>query len=105
MPAPFPHRHLLGIEGLSATDAVRLRAISPLFHADGIRRPLLVLQGLNDPRVLPRESEEMVATVRAHNVPVDYVTFPDEGHGFLRKDNRIAASEAMLHFLDRYLRQ
>jgi dipeptidyl aminopeptidase/acylaminoacyl peptidase len=91
--------------GDPATDATRLRAISPLFHADGIRRPLLVLQGLNDPRVLPRESEEMVATVRAHNVPVDYVTFPDEGHGFLRKDNRIAASEAMLRFLDRYLRQ
>jgi dipeptidyl aminopeptidase/acylaminoacyl peptidase len=91
--------------GDPATDATRLRAISPLFHADGIRRPLLVLQGLNDPRVLPRESEEMVATVRAHNVPVDYVTFPDEGHGFLRKDNRTAASEAMLTFLDRYLRQ
>ena len=91
--------------GDPATDAARLRAISPLFHADGIRRPLLVLQGLNDPRVLPRESEEMVATLRAHNVPVEYVTFPDEGHGFLRKDNRIAASEAALRFLDRYLRQ
>lgn len=91
--------------GDPATDATRLRAISPLFHADGIRRPMLVLQGLNDPRVLPRESEEMVATMRAHNVPVEYVTFPDEGHGFLRKDNRIAASEAMLRFLDHYLRQ
>jgi dipeptidyl aminopeptidase/acylaminoacyl peptidase len=91
--------------GDPATDGTRLRAISPLFHADGIRRPLLVLQGLNDPRVLPRESEEIVATVRANHVPVEYVTFPDEGHGFLRKDNRITASERMLQFLDHYLRQ
>lgn len=91
--------------GDPATDGERLRAISPLFHADGIRRPLLVLQGLNDPRVLPPESEEMVATVRANNVPVDYVTFPDEGHGFLRKENRITSSERTLQFLDQYLRR
>lgn len=89
--------------GDPATDAVRHRAISPLFHADQIRRPMLVIQGANDPRVLKVESDELVAAIRANNVPVDYVVFPDEGHGFLRKQNRIEASEAYLRFLNQHL--
>lgn len=89
--------------GDPATDAVRHRAISPLFHADQIRRPMLVIQGANDPRVLKVESDELVAAIRANNVPVDYVVFPDEGHGFLRKQNRIDASEAYLRFLNQHL--
>lgn len=91
--------------GDPATDAERHRRISPLFHAANIRRPMLVVQGANDPRVLQAESDDLVAAVRANNVPVDYVLFPDEGHGFLRKDNRISASEAYLRFLDRHLRR
>jgi dipeptidyl aminopeptidase/acylaminoacyl peptidase len=90
--------------GDPATDAERHRRISPLFHAANIRRPLLVIQGANDPRVLQVESDELVAAVRANNVPVEYVIFPDEGHGFLRKENRITAQEAYLRFLDQYLR-
>jgi dipeptidyl aminopeptidase/acylaminoacyl peptidase len=66
---------------------------------------MLVIQGANDPRVLKVESDELVAAVRGNNVPVDYVIFPDEGHGFLRKQNRIDASEAYLRFLDRHLRR
>jgi dipeptidyl aminopeptidase/acylaminoacyl peptidase len=85
------------------TDAERHRAISPLFHAKNIVKPLLVVQGKNDPRVLQVESDELVAAVRANNVPVEYVVFPDEGHGFLRKQNRIDASKAYLKFLDQYL--
>ncbi|MCS6622685.1 S9 family peptidase [Roseibacterium beibuensis] len=91
--------------GDPATDAERHRRISPLFHASGIRRPMLVVQGANDPRVLPVESEEIVAAVRANNVPVEYVLFPDEGHGFQRRENRITAQEAYLAFLDRYVRK
>jgi dipeptidyl aminopeptidase/acylaminoacyl peptidase len=90
--------------GDPATDAERHRRISPLFHAENIRRPLLVVQGANDPRVLQPESDELVAAVRRNNVPVDYVLFPDEGHGFLRKENRISAQEAYLRFLDQHLR-
>ncbi|HEX8900156.1 S9 family peptidase [Vitreimonas sp.] len=90
--------------GDPATDAERHRRISPLFHAQNIRKPLLVVQGANDPRVLQVESDELVAAVRANNVPVEYVLFPDEGHGFLRKENRITAQEAYLRFLDQYLR-
>ncbi len=81
----------------------RLRRISPLFHAENIRRPLLVIQGANDPRVVQVESDEMVAAVRKGGVPVEYIIFPDEGHGFLRRENRITAAEAYLSFLEEHL--
>jgi len=89
--------------GDPATDAERHRAISPLFHAENVTKPLLVVQGANDPRVLQVESDELVEAVRANGVPVEYVLFPDEGHGFRRRENRIAASEAFVSFLDTYL--
>lgn len=91
--------------GDPATDAERHRAISPLFHAEKIQRPLLVIQGANDPRVLQVESDELVEKLRANNVPVEYVVFPDEGHGFQRRANRIKAQEAYLAFLNRYVRK
>ena len=62
-----------------------------------------MVQGANDPRVLQVESDELVEAVRANGVPVEYVLFPDEGHGFRRRENRIAASEAYVSFLDTYL--
>jgi len=81
-----------------------LRAKSPLFYADRIRRPLMVLQGANDPRVLKVESDEMVAATRKNGVPVDYIVFPDEGHGFVKKENEIKGYKAILDFLEKYLR-
>ena len=90
--------------GDPATDAERHRRISPLFHADNIVKPLLVIQGANDPRVLQVESDELVAAVRANEVPVEYIVFPDEGHGFTKKANRITASEAYVQFLNLYLK-
>lgn len=86
--------------GDPATDRERLQRISPLFHAENIERPLLVVQGANDPRVLQVESDEIVAAVKKNQVPVEYVVFDDEGHGFEKKKNRIAASEAYLAFLE-----
>jgi len=91
--------------GDPATDAERHRRISPLFHTEGINKPLLVVQGENDPRVLKVESDELVAAVRANDVPVEYVVFPNEGHGFTRRDNRITAQDAYLAFLDKYVRK
>ena len=90
--------------GDPATDGERHRAISPLFHADQVTKPMLVVQGANDPRVLQVESDELVAALRENDVPVEYVLFPDEGHGFRRRANRITASEAYLKFLDTYLK-
>jgi len=89
--------------GDPATDRASLEARSPLVHASKIVRPLLVIQGKNDPRVLEVESQEMAAAVRANGVPVEYILFPDEGHGFRVKENRIRASEAYLAFLAQYL--
>lgn len=89
--------------GDPATDAERHRAISPLFHAHNIVRPMLVIQGANDPRVLQVESDELVEAARANGATVEYVVFPDEGHGFLRRENRITASNAYVSFLNTYL--
>ena len=89
--------------GDPAVDGERLHRISPLFHADRVQKPVLVVQGANDPRVLQVESDEMVEAIRAQGVPVEYLLFPDEGHGFLRRENRISAQEAYLKFLQQYL--
>jgi dipeptidyl aminopeptidase/acylaminoacyl peptidase len=85
-------------------DSVALYNKSPLFHAKNIKRPFIVLQGSNDPRVLQVESDEIVEAAKANNVPVEYVIFPDEGHGFVKKENQIKAAESVLNFLDRYLK-
>lgn len=85
-------------------DSVALYNKSPLFHAKNITKPFIVLQGSNDPRVLQVESDEIVAAAKANNVPVEYVIFPDEGHGFVKKENNIKASESVLKFLDTYLK-
>jgi dipeptidyl aminopeptidase/acylaminoacyl peptidase len=96
-------RSLYAELGDPAEDGERLRRISPLFHAENIHKPLLVIQGSNDPRVLKVESDEIVGTARANEVPVEYLVFPDEGHGFSGKENRISASQAILSFLQRHL--
>jgi dipeptidyl aminopeptidase/acylaminoacyl peptidase len=90
--------------GNPAEDRERLERISPLFHAENIVKPLLVVQGANDPRVLQAESDEIVEKVKANGVPVEYVVFDDEGHGFTKKQNRIEAAERYVEFLDRYLK-
>lgn len=90
--------------GDPATDRARLHRISPLFHTDQIKKPLLVVQGKNDQRVLKIESDDIVAAVKRRGVPVEYLVFDDEGHGFEKQKNLIAAQEAYLKFLDTYLR-
>lgn len=90
--------------GNPETDRERLVRISPLFHAENIVRPLIVLQGANDPRVLQVESDEIVEAVRRNGVPVEYVIFPDEGHGFSKKVNQIEGYGAILRFVDEHLK-
>lgn len=88
-----------------STDSIRLKRISPLFHTDKVTKPLIVLQGSKDPRVLQVESDEIVAGVRKNGVPVEYVLFDDEGHGFVKKENQIEAYSRILKFLDVYLKK
>lgn len=85
-------------------DSVHLYNISPLFHAHQVKNPVMVLQGANDPRVLQVESDEIVEAVKGNNVPVEYIVFPDEGHGFLKKENEIKGYGQILSFLNNYLK-
>ena len=89
----------------TTADSVRLYNISPVFHADKVTKPLMVLQGANDPRVLQVESDEVVAAVKANGIPVEYVLFSDEGHGFVKKENEIKGYGQVLTFLDQYLKK
>ncbi|KAK6038795.1 hypothetical protein COOONC_23699, partial [Cooperia oncophora] len=61
-----------------------LIARSPLFLADRVKKPLLIIQGANDPRVKQRESDQFVNVLRKNNIPVTYVLYPDEGHGITK---------------------
>jgi len=81
-----------------------LVATSPLFHAHHIRKPLMVIQGANDPRVIKAESDEIVEAVRKNKVEVEYVVFDDEGHGFSKKKNAAVANAKILAFLDKHLK-
>jgi dipeptidyl aminopeptidase/acylaminoacyl peptidase len=86
-------------------DSVMLYNTSPLFHAKKVKKPLMVLQGANDPRVLQVESDEIVKAVKANGVPVEYTLFRDEGHGFVKKENEIDGYGKILVFLDKYLKR
>lgn len=80
-----------------------LTQASPLTHAAKIKKPLLIAQGKNDPRVKEAESEQIVAAMRQANLPVTYVLFPDEGHGFARPENMIAFTAVTEAFLSAHL--
>ena len=98
-------RSLYAEIGDPTTQKDMLREISPLFHADKIVKPLLVLQGANDPRVIKPESDEIVDAIKKRNGIVEYVVFDNEGHGFTKKANEIRGNKAILDFLDKYLKQ
>lgn len=80
-----------------------LRAASPLYKADQIVRPLLIGQGANDPRVKQAESDQIVHAMQAKKIPVTYVLYPDEGHGFAKPNNRIAFNAVAESFLGQCL--
>jgi dipeptidyl aminopeptidase/acylaminoacyl peptidase len=87
--------------GDPTTEAGRalLKEVSPLTYTDRIKKPLLIGQGANDPRVNKRESDQIVDAMKAKNIPVTYVLFPDEGHGFARPANNIAFNAVAENFL------
>ena len=80
-----------------------LNSRSPLFKADRIKVPLLIGQGANDPRVNKAESDQIVAAMKKNHKPVEYIVFPDEGHGFARPENREAFNAAAEAFLAKTL--
>ncbi len=81
----------------------KLRDMSPLTHVDEIKKPLLIGQGANDPRVNLAESDQIVDAMQSRDIPVTYVVFPDEGHGFAKPENRIAFFAITEHFLAEHI--
>ncbi len=90
--------------GNPKTDREFLHLTSPVFHGDKVTKPLMILQGANDPRVLQAESDDMVAAIMENGGTVEYMVFDDEGHGFRKSTNRIAGFKKMLEFLDTHLK-
>ena len=80
-------------------DAELIKEASPLFKADQIKKPLLIGQGANDPRVNQRESEQIVSAIEKNGGKVTYVLYPDEGHGFRRAENNMDFNARTEEFL------
>lgn len=87
----------------SLSEPAYLDSISPLSYVDRIRRPLLIGQGANDPRVKVSESDQIVQAMQSRNIPVTYVVFPDEGHGFAKPENNMAFNAITEIFLAKHL--
>ncbi|MBO1077683.1 S9 family peptidase [Roseomonas haemaphysalidis] len=100
---PWRVGHRAAEYGDPVADAELLERLSPLHKAGDIRCPMLVAQGLTDPRVPPHESAQIVQALKNRNVPVESVIFPDEGHGFLKRDNRRTVMLAVAGFLRQHL--
>lgn len=81
-----------------------MKSISPINFVNQIKAPLFVIAGANDPRVPAAEAEQIVAAVKTKGVPVEYISFPDEGHGMAKRANRIKGYGAIADFLDKYIK-
>jgi dipeptidyl aminopeptidase/acylaminoacyl peptidase len=99
---PLRNQMLLKIGDVDS-DAEFNKKISPLFHVDNIKAPLLIGQGANDPRVKQAEADQIAFSMKEKGIPVEYVLYPDEGHGFARPDNRIDFNGRAELFLEKHL--
>ncbi len=81
-----------------------LVSISPINHVERIRAPLMVIHGVNDPRVPVSEAEQIVQALRERRVPVEYLVYEDEGHGLVKLKNRLDAYPKVVQFLDRHVK-
>lgn len=95
-------KNRLGDPGTEAGRAF-LTERSPINHLERATKPILIAQGMRDVRVVAAESEQMVTALKQRGVPVTYVTFPDEGHGFVRPENRLAFYGVTEAFLAKHL--
>jgi dipeptidyl aminopeptidase/acylaminoacyl peptidase len=91
--------------GDPATEADMLRRLSPIHKIDRVAAPTIVLHGANDTNVPVVEAEQVVESLKKRDVPVKYILFPDEGHGFRKLPNRITATVEIVRWFERYLRE
>ncbi|KFN49495.1 S9 family peptidase [Arenimonas composti] len=92
-----------GEYGDPATQAELLRDLSPIHKLDRVTTPLLVMHGANDTNVPVVEAEQIVASLQARGVPVQYLLFPDEGHGWRKRENRVRSTVEMVRFFRTHL--
>jgi dipeptidyl aminopeptidase/acylaminoacyl peptidase len=85
------------------TQVELLRSLSPIHKIDRVKAPTIVLHGANDTNVPVVEAEQVVNSLKKHGVPVEYILFPDEGHGFRKTPNRIRANVAMVEWFEKHL--
>jgi len=90
--------------GDPATQADMLKSLSPIYKLDRVKTPLMVLHGANDTNVPVIEAEQIVQRLKARGVPVEYVLFPDEGHGWVRLPNKIRSTTALADFFEQKLK-
>ena len=86
-------------------EAEMLRRLSPLTRIDRVKSPTIVLHGANDTNVPVIEAEQVVDSLKKRNVPVEYVLFPDEGHGWRKTPNRIRSTVSIVRFFEKYLKR
>ncbi len=91
--------------GSLENDRAYLEEISPIRSVDKITAPLFVVHGANDPRVPIGEAEQVVAALRKRNVPVEYLRFENEGHGIVKRANRLVVYPAIARFLDEHVKK
>ena len=91
--------------GDPVTQGSMLRSLSPIHKLDRISTPLFVLHGANDTNVPVVEAEQIVASLKARNVLVKYLLFPDEGHGWLKTPNRVRSTTEIVAFFVEHLKQ
>ena len=94
---------MLGGDNKTPEGKAILKNKSPLHHVNKISKPLLIGQGANDPRVKQAESDQIVAAMKKHKIPVIYALYPDEGHGFARPENRLSFYAITEEFFAKYL--
>jgi dipeptidyl aminopeptidase/acylaminoacyl peptidase len=99
----FESRYLDRLVGLYPQQEALYRKRSPIHHLDGFDRPVILLQGLEDKVVPPNQAELILESLKKRGVPVAYVPFPGEQHGFRKAENIIRAHEAELYFYSRIL--
>jgi len=97
-------KHRMAEYGDPEKDAEFLKEISPFYHVDKIKAPLMIIQGANDPRVPKSESDQIVESIKSRGGIVEYLVFDDEGHGLSKLKNRIKAYKAIVEFLDKYVK-
>ncbi|HKO00826.1 MAG TPA: prolyl oligopeptidase family serine peptidase, partial [Thermoanaerobaculia bacterium] len=90
--------------GDPVTEAAMLRDLSPIHKVDRVKTPLIVLHGANDTNVPVVEAEQVVTSLKQRGIPVEYVLFPDEGHGWRKTANRVRSTSEIVRFFREHLK-